>query len=117
LADVFVGDASDEAKRAAKAAALVAMRKAYAAAKAADPGFAGYDRWFTGFANDGPNNASLASVALYSAQVPAFEALLAQEGGDLPRFYERIRAISGLGKSERDDALARALAPEITLNH
>ncbi len=67
---------------------------------------AGYDRWFAGYANQGPNNASLASVALYTAQVPAFRALLAQEGDDLPRFYARVKEIAALPKAERDAVLA-----------
>ena len=29
---------------------------------------AGYDRWFAGYDGQGPNNASLASVALYTAR-------------------------------------------------
>ena len=64
-------------------------------AKDGEAGMAGYDRWFAGYANQGPNNASLTSVALYTAQVPAFRALLAQEGDSLPRFYARVKEIAG----------------------
>jgi predicted aminopeptidase len=117
LAAIYAGEASDEAKRAAKAEALEAMGAAYTAAKTADPGFAGYDRWFRGYANEGPNNASLASVALYTAQVPAFEALLAQEGGDLPRFYLRVKTIAALDKPDRQRALAQAAPAAVTLSH
>jgi predicted aminopeptidase len=41
-----------------------------------------------------PNNAFLASWATYTEEVPAFEKLLAEEGGDLPRFYERVRRLA-----------------------
>ena len=44
-----------------------------------------------------PNNATLASYATYTALVPAFERLLQQEGGDLERFYDRVRALARAG--------------------
>ena len=40
-----------------------------------------------------PNNAFLASIAAYTALVPAFERLLA-ESGDLPTFYKRAKALA-----------------------
>jgi len=110
LAAVYGSDASDDAKRAAKAAAFAAMKAAYERAKAGEPGMAGYDRWFAGYGNQGPNNASLVSVALYTAQVPAFRALLAQEGDSLPRFYARVKELAALPKADRDAVLARAAA-------
>ncbi len=106
LAAIYASDLPDEGKRREKAAILAAMRASYEQAKAGEPGLAGYERWFNGYANGGPNNASLASVALYSGQVPAFRALLVREGGDLPRFYERVRELAVLTKPERDSALA-----------
>jgi predicted aminopeptidase len=44
-----------------------------------------------------PNNALLASFATYSELVPAFERLLAAEGGDLERFYARVRTLAEAG--------------------
>jgi predicted aminopeptidase len=44
-----------------------------------------------------PNNALLASFATYTQLVPGFEKLLAEEGGDLPRFYERVRTLARQG--------------------
>ena len=41
-----------------------------------------------------PNNALLASFAAYTQLVPGFERLLAEEKGDLPRFYERVKALA-----------------------
>ncbi len=108
LGAVYLSEEPDAAKRARKAAVFAGMRDRYVRAKAGEPGFAGYDRWFAGQAGAGPNNASLASVALYSGEVPAFRAILEQEGGDLPRFYARVRALAAMGKSERDAALAAA---------
>ena len=50
----------------------------------------GYEEWISA----GLNNAHLASVATYFDCVPGFERLLAQEGGDLPRFYAAVRALT-----------------------
>ncbi len=110
LAGVYASDATDSTKRTEKAAVFAAMREGYERAKAGEPGLAGYERWFAGISNAGPNNANLASVALYAGQVPAFRALLAQELGDLPRFYARVTAIAALPKGERDAVLASAAA-------
>ena len=57
--------------------ALAQRLKAY-------PRFAGYV----------PNNALLASFATYTQLVPAFQKLLAEEGGNLPRFYERVKQLA-----------------------
>jgi len=113
LADVYASGAGEDAKRRAKAVAFEAMRAAYAHAKAGEPGLSGYDRWFDGDGGSGPNNASLASIGLYTEQVPALRALLAREGGDLPRFYERVRELVALSKADRGAALA-SLAPPAT---
>jgi predicted aminopeptidase len=108
LSELYASDASEEQKRIAKAKTFAGMREAYQLAKAGEPGLAGYDRWFAGAGNKGPNNASIASVALYTAQVPAFRAILAAEDGDLPRFYARVRALAAQPKAERDTTLAQA---------
>jgi predicted aminopeptidase len=47
------------------------------------------------------NNALLASFATYTQLVPAFESILAEEGGDLERFYSRVRALAASGPSSR----------------
>jgi len=80
------------------------MREEYEATKRAWGGFSVYDYWF----RQGPNNASLAAVALYTQKVPEFQALLAAEGGDLPRFYARVKQLAALPKGQRETALAEA---------
>ncbi|HZQ72910.1 MAG TPA: aminopeptidase [Burkholderiales bacterium] len=45
-----------------------------------------------------PNNAFLASVALYTELVPFFEALLRESGGSLEAFYARVRELAKSGK-------------------
>lgn len=105
LQEVYASEAPDEVKREWKTKTFAAMRARYDEAKAGEPGLAGYDRWFTGVNNAGPNNANLASVALYSARVPAFRALLGEAGDDLPRFYAKVRELALLPKVDRDAAL------------
>lgn len=102
LVEIYDGDASDETKRKQKSETFLAMRAAYDQAKAGEPGLASYERWFS----QSPNNASLAAFAVYTERVPAFQAILVQEGGDLQRFYARVKALAALPKSERDAALA-----------
>jgi predicted aminopeptidase len=48
-----------------------------------------------------PNNAFLASIAVYTELVPAFERLLA-ESGSLEDFYRRVKKLAGTGQPERD---------------
>ena len=47
------------------------------------------------------NNALLASFATYTQLVPAFERLLQEEGGDLEKFYARVKALSASERSSR----------------
>jgi predicted aminopeptidase len=48
-----------------------------------------------------PNNAFLASFATYTELVGTFEHLLQQEGGDLERFYARVKAYAASAPSNR----------------
>ena len=108
LTKVYAGDESDAVKRVEKATALASMRADYAALKNQWGGFGAYDNWFA----QGPTNAGLAAVGLYSQKVPDFRALLASVDGDLPRFYAKVKALAELsGKAERNKALAAAVAP------
>lgn len=90
--------------RTRKAAAFGDLRADYEVLKRGWGGFAGYDRFF----GDQLNNALLASVSAYTALVPAFEALLAESGGDLRRFYARVGELARMSKEER---LARLPMP------
>jgi predicted aminopeptidase len=91
-----------EEKRLGKARRFAELEEDYRQLKASWGGFAGYDRWFAGK----PNNATLASVALYTELVPAFQALLRRVDGDLPRFYAAVKDLATLPKEERDAKLA-----------
>lgn len=86
-----------EQMEARKEAVFAELATEYEALKASWGGFRGYDRWL------GPNanNASLASVALYTHLVPAFEVLLERAGGDLPAFYDEARRLAQMPQSQR----------------
>lgn len=103
---VYRSDLADDAKRAEKRRLLAEVKQDYQALRARWGGFAGYDRWF---AQD-LTNAHLGSVAAYTQLVPAFERLLAESGGDLPRFYAAVKQLAAEDRPARDATLA-ALAP------
>ena len=105
LGQYYRQDIPAEQMRLGKARRFAEMDAEYRQLKASWGGFAGYDRWFAGK----PNNATLASVALYTELVPAFRALLAREGGNLPRFYAAVKDLAKLPKDERDAKLAAIL--------
>lgn len=69
-------------------------------------GFTGYDAWFA----RRPNNAQIASVAIYTRLVPAFRALLSEYRGDLAEFYGAVKRLAELPKEERTAALERRAA-------
>jgi predicted aminopeptidase len=97
LAAFYGRSAPIEERRAGKERLFAELMDEYRALKISWGGFAGYDRLFTG----GANNALLASVASYAELVPAFRALLAQKHGDLAAFYDAVRDLERLEKPER----------------
>lgn len=102
LEALYAGPEPDQDKRVAKARAFEEMRADYAALREGWGGFSGYDWWFA----QPLNNAQLASVALYTELVPAFEKLLADHGAELPRFYAEVRSLAKLPQQERDETMA-----------
>lgn len=98
---------TDAEKRERKRAIFADLQREYARLKETRwDGWAGYDRFFA----QALGNAHLAAVGAYHDLVPAFEALLEQQGGDLRRFYAEVRRLAALAKAEREAEL-RALAP------
>ena len=106
LLALYASKVSETEKVEAKTAAFATMRAQYASLKQEWGGFAAYDYWFA----QGPNNASLAAVGLYTQKVPLFRALLAAEGGVLPRFYAKVQVLAALPKVERDAELAGSVS-------
>jgi predicted aminopeptidase len=96
-----------------KDAVFADLHAEYQGLKATWGGFKGYDPWL------GPNanNASLASIAVYTHLVPAFQALLDKVGGDLPRFYAEARRLAAMPRAEREaelDVMRRQAARSTT---
>jgi predicted aminopeptidase len=98
---LYRSDATIEAKRADKRRIIAALRAEYLRVKAGWNGYSGYDQWF---AQD-LNNAYFVSIGTYYQLVPAFQALLADNLGDLPAFYRAAEQIAKLPEEERMAAL------------
>ena len=94
-------------KRTGKAQVFHELKQDYQTLKISWGGYRGYDPWF----DQSLNNAHLSAIGLYQGYVPAFQALLAEQLGDLPRFYAAAKQLSRLPAKERADKL-RALACE-----
>ena len=105
LDSVYASRTSVDAKRTAKIDEFAALHADYEAMKRepSSPlyGFSGYDRYFA----QALNNANLAAVATYTQRVSAFAKLLAEAGGDLPRFYQAVRELAQLPVAERNARL------------
>jgi predicted aminopeptidase len=95
-----------EEMRVRKAQAFSEMQRDYELLKSQWGGFAGYDRFF-----DHPNNALLASVAIYTGLVPQFQQMIEKHHGDLAAFYAEVKELAALGKAERASRLAAIVAP------
>ncbi len=97
LARLYAQRLAPEALRERKRRELEALKESYLALKKGWGGYAGFDRLL----EPEPNNALLASFATYTQLVPAFERLLAEQGGDLERFYARVKQLAASEPSNR----------------
>lgn len=104
LAETFAEPRPDGWKRQRKTDLLDELRRDYRARRA-DWG----DRW-DGFFDAGLNNARLSALGAYNELVPGLRRLLADEGGDLERFYAAAEALAELAPEARRERLA-ALGP------
>ncbi len=100
-------DTPREQLRQQKKQIMQEMKKEYAQLKENWRGDPEYDGWF---AHD-VNNAHLNSVAAYCDLVPAFEQLLADNHGDLEKFYAAVERLSKVSKKQRHATL-QALAQQ-----
>lgn len=107
LAALYADSLSDGEKQAGKKRILAELRAEYQRLKEAWNGYSGYDAWF----ERDLNNAKLASVATYHQYVPAFQALLRENGNDLRVFYQAARALADLPAAQRNERLEALAAP------
>ena len=105
---VFGSDISDIEKRAAKAQIFDDLHEEYRQIKVTQPEFSRYEAWF----EQQPNNARLATVAIYTQLLPAFQALLEQQNGDMDQFFNVVKEISKLSKDERAFVLQAVVEAE-----
>lgn len=101
LAVIYAAEVPADERRRRRSTAFDQARAAYADLRAgwmAPP-------WFDGWFAPGLNNARLAALSSYEELVPAFQALLDREGGDLPRFYGSAEALGEQVPEERERVL------------
>jgi predicted aminopeptidase len=99
------GRLSDAEKLRRKEEIIEQMRAKYAALKKNWGGATGYDDWFA----EPINNAKLNTVSAYYDLVPAFQAMLLAEGGDLEKFYGAVAALGKMPLEKRHEALREYL--------
>ena len=105
LAEVYVLEQPDDWKRRRKQEILAALRGDYAGLEESWGAEEGFEAWL----GEGLNNARLAAVGAYYEWVPALQALLAQQGGDLERFYAEAERIGSLPEVQREETLSGLL--------
>jgi predicted aminopeptidase len=101
-------DRSDNEKRAVKARLFQELKDEYQVLKGNWGGYAGYDRFF----EQPLSNAHLASIATYEDFVPAFRAMLKRDGS-FPRFYNSVKRLAELDRSDRHRIL-KMLTPPVS---
>lgn len=105
LETLYDTDLSDSEKRAGKTRIFDDLRAQFALLKNSRAEFSHYEHWFS----KPLNNARLATVSVYTQLLPAFQALLSLQEGDMARFFKVIKQISGLPKEERAQVLQMAI--------
>ena len=97
LKQLYESAASDDDKRARKAALMTQLRSDHERIKRDEwGGFSGYDGWFAR-----ANNASFGVLAAYNELVPNFERLFEREERDFNRFYAEVRRLAALPQEQR----------------
>lgn len=104
LHQLFVSNKSVTEKRAEKARIFDELREEFSQLKAVRAEFSHYDLWFA----KELNNARLATVSIYTQLLPAFQTLLAQQNGDMNRFYQVVREISKMPQHQQVAVLRAA---------
>ena len=98
---LYKTDLLDEEKRQGKAQLQEDLRRSYRELKRDWNGYDGYDNWFS----QSLNNAQLATVSSYNELVPYFNDLLIQSDNNLDLFFEKVRSVANLDRSDREERL------------
>ena len=110
LRQVYTSGLADHDKLMAKMDIFSELRSGYLALRSSWGDYRGYDRWFS----RDLNNAHLISIDTYYRYVPALQALLDMQSGDLVQFYAAAGTLGQQARNEREKELA-ALACSIRL--
>ena len=103
LAELYAQDLPDAEKRQRKQQQMQDLRAQYRRLLASFEIKDGFGRWFEGDLN----NARLASVSTYHAQVEVFRRLLECRQGDFAQFYRELEKVAEQPKARRMQALQR----------
>jgi predicted aminopeptidase len=106
LAGLYASKMPQDGMRAAKQLRMAALAAAIRATETRFGVPSGYGPWLV----KGINNAQLASVATYDDCMPGFRRLLAQQDGDLARFYAAVRTLAKQPKAQRDAQVCAAVS-------
>jgi predicted aminopeptidase len=107
LKQLYASGLPQQEMRQKKAAVLAALTEEVRALQT-QQGDHYYDSWL----KEGLNNAHLASIATYYQCVPGFKRLLAEQGGDLQRFYAAARELAKQPRAIRHAGLCQPPVPE-----
>lgn len=110
LQELYQGALNDDAKRESKARLFEELKEAYSAELKTEWGVERF-RW-DGYFERPLNNARLVWIGAYHELVPGFQALLAQQGDDLPAFYEAVEKLAALSPEERTEQLRAEVSDE-----
>lgn len=102
LRKLYASGVSAEEKRKQKVAVFAELTEE-AQALQRQQGHQYYESWL----KEGLNNAHLASVATYYQCVPGFQRVLAEQGGDLVKFYGVARELAKMPRGKRHAALCQ----------
>lgn len=101
LDEIYRSDGDRQWKLEQKGRIIASLKERYARMVRGWDGYEGYKRWF----RQDLNNAHFAAIAAYHDRVPAFQALLARHGGDLPSFYDTVLELSRRPPEQRSRLL------------
>ena len=113
LETLYQMNLAPQQKRAQKASIFSELRDEFNQLKTVQTDLAVYDQWI----NQPLNNAKISGVVAYHDFVPAFSVILAENNGELTRFYEACRRLAQMQKDERHRILKQAMqrAPEVAM--
>lgn len=88
---------AESQKLSAKLDVFRALRRDYIRLRKQWNGYDAYDQWML----SGMNNAKVQSIATYYDYVPVFKRLLAEQGGNLSRFYTEVKKLTLMSQQKR----------------